>query len=293
LKPNLFIVGAPKCGTTAWVEYLSSHPDIFFSPVKEPHYFCTDLPGARGPTDLDDYLRLFADSGDVPVRGEASTNYLYSKNAAREIAKVSPDARILIFVRDQEEFLVSYHNYNLYTFRDEMTDFERAWRLSGRRSPEDIPKTCPEPKLLDYKAEGRFDEQVERYLEVFSEEQVRVFHLKEWSNNPRASYLQILDFLGLPDDGRTEFPKVNEGRQHKYDWLARFLHHPPRLVSAPVNAVKRILGRRSLGIGNLLGDLNARRGYRTQIDQKLKEEIKQYYATSNARLQKRIYRPGG
>ena len=25
--PNLFIVGAPKCGTTAWVEYLRTHPE--------------------------------------------------------------------------------------------------------------------------------------------------------------------------------------------------------------------------------------------------------------------------
>ena len=46
-RPNLFIVGAPKCGTTAWVEYLRTHPDIFFPEIKEPHYFATDLPGMR------------------------------------------------------------------------------------------------------------------------------------------------------------------------------------------------------------------------------------------------------
>lgn len=38
MKPNLFIVGAAKCGTTAWVNYLASHPDIFFAKVKEPHH---------------------------------------------------------------------------------------------------------------------------------------------------------------------------------------------------------------------------------------------------------------
>jgi hypothetical protein len=35
-KPNFFIVGAPKCGTTALSEYLRSHPDVFFSSPKEP-----------------------------------------------------------------------------------------------------------------------------------------------------------------------------------------------------------------------------------------------------------------
>ncbi len=43
-RPNFFIVGAPKCGTTAWVRYLEDHPDVYFSPSKEPHYFCTDFP---------------------------------------------------------------------------------------------------------------------------------------------------------------------------------------------------------------------------------------------------------
>ena len=28
-KPNLFIVGAPKCGTTFLYHYLKKHPDIF------------------------------------------------------------------------------------------------------------------------------------------------------------------------------------------------------------------------------------------------------------------------
>lgn len=40
--PNFFIVGAPKCGTTAWATYLSNHPDIFVPKAKEPHFFTTD-----------------------------------------------------------------------------------------------------------------------------------------------------------------------------------------------------------------------------------------------------------
>jgi len=38
-KPNFFIVGAPKCGTTALHTYLGQHPDIFVSEPKEPNYF--------------------------------------------------------------------------------------------------------------------------------------------------------------------------------------------------------------------------------------------------------------
>ena len=41
-KPNLFLIGAPKCGTTSLASYLSDHPQIFVSDPKEPHFFNTD-----------------------------------------------------------------------------------------------------------------------------------------------------------------------------------------------------------------------------------------------------------
>src|SRR6478735_1414608 len=70
--PNLFIVGAPKCGTTAWVEYLRTHPDIFFPTVKDHCYFAFDLPNFRLTNTEADYAKLFAESGDAKVIGEAS-----------------------------------------------------------------------------------------------------------------------------------------------------------------------------------------------------------------------------
>ncbi|MFV2040601.1 MAG: sulfotransferase [Candidatus Hydrothermarchaeales archaeon] len=42
-KPNLFIVGAPKSGTTSLYNYLKQHPDIFMSKCKETFYFCKDF----------------------------------------------------------------------------------------------------------------------------------------------------------------------------------------------------------------------------------------------------------
>ena len=42
-KPNLFLIGAAKCGTTSLYHYLKQHPDLFFPEHKEPHYFSKDL----------------------------------------------------------------------------------------------------------------------------------------------------------------------------------------------------------------------------------------------------------
>ena len=154
MKPGLFIVGAPTCGTTAWVSYLGEHPQIAFSRIKEPHYFARDLPGFREVEMKREYEALFSDAGDAAVLGEASVLYLFSESAAEQIRKYNPDARILILLRAQEDYLPSWHQQLLYTFQEEIEDFGEAWRLSGQRRPETVPETCKEPSLLDYKAMG-------------------------------------------------------------------------------------------------------------------------------------------
>ncbi len=51
--PNLFVVGAPKSGTTALHRYLDQHPQVAMSAVKEPKFFLADgrAPAHRGPGD--------------------------------------------------------------------------------------------------------------------------------------------------------------------------------------------------------------------------------------------------
>src|SRR5262249_42896094 len=138
-KPNLFIVGAMKCGTTAWYEYLRSHPNIFMPDLKEPGFFALDLPKWRGTESEAEYSALFADSGPARVIGEASAIYLMSNRAAQAIRDYNPAAKILIFLRVQEEYLPSLHNLNRLEFAEDIGDFETAWRLSGHRRPETIP----------------------------------------------------------------------------------------------------------------------------------------------------------
>src|SRR5690349_21884975 len=85
-KPNFFIVGAPKCGTTALYEYLRPHPNVFLPRVKEPHFFATDLGTYPAVKTRAAYDRLFADSLAEHTRvGEASVYYLRSSAALANI----------------------------------------------------------------------------------------------------------------------------------------------------------------------------------------------------------------
>ena len=286
-KANLFIVGAPKCGTTAWVEYLRAHPNIYFPRTKEDCFFAMDLPRFRIVSSEADYAALFADSGAAKIRGEASAMYLFSEMAAGAIHDYNPDARILIFLRDQEAFLPSLHNQFLREFSEEIEDFETAWRLSGNRPAGSISPTCLEPRTLDYTAMGRFCEQVSRYLEAFPPDQIQILHFQEWIENPRAIYLNILDFLELDDDGRSDFPPVNQGRTYRSRRLVRRILFPPVWVRKSVQLFKRVTGFQAQGIYPLMHrivrSLTAP-GYGKEISPRLREEIRRYYADDNRRL---------
>jgi len=289
-KPNLFIVGAPKCGTTAWVEYLGSHPDIFFPERKEPSFFCPDLlPDQRVQT-LEDYLALFADAGTASVAGEASPTYLRSEEAPGRIAKFDPQAKILIFLREQEEFLPSLHNQLVYNGEEPVADFETAWRLSGQRRRDEVPASCNDLRLLDYKAAGRFSEQVERYFGHFPPEQILVFQFRDWVSRPRDAYLAILKFLGLSDDGRTDFPPVNEARRRRTNLFVKLVNAPPPGALRLAATLKRLTGASSLGVARKLREIGSRPGYSSGISQQLRDEIHSLYADDNRRLEQRLWR---
>jgi hypothetical protein len=286
-RANLFIVGAPKCGTTAWVEFLRTHPDIFFPKTKEDCFFALDLPGFRAVRSEAEYSMLFADSGSAKIRGEASVMYLFSEAAAGAIRDYNPDGKILIFLRDQEAFLPSLHNQFLQEFSEEIGDFETAWRLSGRRPPDAIPPACLEPRTLDYAAMGRFSEQIARYLAAFPPEQVRIIQFQDWVADPRASYLEILDFLELEDDGRLDFAPINKGGTYRSRRLVRSILFPPIWVRRSVRLLKRATGLRGQGIYPLMHRVVRSLtvpGYKKEIDPGLRDEIKRFYAEDNRRL---------
>lgn len=292
-RANFFIVGAAKCGTTAWYEYLRSHPDIYFPEMKEACFFAQDFPSLRQVHSEAEYERLFEAAGAARVLGDASADHLYSTEAARRIHAYNPDAKIMILLRRQEDFLPSLHNQNLVGFWEDISDFEEAWRISERRPDGLVPATCTEPRQLDYAASGRFAEQVERYLQLFPRGHLLVVQFDDWVADPRATYLHILRFLGLPDDGRASFPRMNEGRSYRSQSVVRFLLHPPSVARRLARPVKSILGLSSSTVGKAmrrLSKLLSRRGYRNRMSPALRQEIRRYYAKDNARLQAMLER---
>lgn len=212
VRPNLFIVGAPKCGTTSLHHYLKQHPDVYMSDKKEPHYFATDfhassdrLHGHRKYFPLRDaeaYAALFADAGAASIVGESSTSYLYSGEAAARIASHAPDARIVICLRDPFTLLRSWHSYLHYCLEEDIEDFGAALDAEpGRKAAAGARGTMPastqHPERLYYREFIRLSVQIERYLACFPREQLHFVVLEQLERDPHAVYRGLLAFLNL------------------------------------------------------------------------------------------------
>jgi Sulfotransferase domain len=280
-RPDFFILGAPKCGTTALSEYLRRHPRVFVSRPKEPHYFCGDFDYyyAPGQRTEEHYLRLFAeaDEGHLAV-GEASVWYLYSEDAARNIAQFDPAARIIVMVRNPAELVPSLHSQLLYTLDEDRPSVAEAWALQeARRRGEAVPATARVPEFLQYGDAARLGAQLSRVYESFPPEQVKVIVFDDLRADTAAVYRESLAFLGVPDDGRTEFPRVNENKVHRAESLARFTQRPPRALVAAARGVKRVSGVERLGVMDRLRQRNREVTSREEIDPALDRELRDFF----------------
>ncbi len=209
--PTFFIVGAPRCGTSSLYLYLSAHPDVFVCQPKEPHHLGSDLDLRPRPfPDREGYLRLFDGGGRARQRGEASVLYLYSQAAPGEIRTLSPDARVIILLRDPVEMVCSNHAHNLLLGHEDIRDLEGALAAEAdRRQGRRIPPACAAPLLLQYHALGRFADHVSRYRESLGPERVLCVLFDDLKAEPERVYRETIGFLGLEPRGRPEFKAHN------------------------------------------------------------------------------------
>jgi sulfotransferase family protein len=275
-KPNFFLAGAPKCGTTALYEYLRSHPQIFMPELKEPHFFSDDLITYHYVNSLDEYLRLFEDATPDQLRvGEASASYLLSSAALPAIRGFDPEARIIAMFRNPVDVVHSFHSQLLYWSEETEPDFERAWRLQERRRQGiDVPRTCREPFWLQYHDVGRFGTQAQRLLSVFPRDQVKVILFDDFAASPQPIYEEVIDFLGISRDQRTEFPRVNENKRARMTWLRDFYRKPPPFLLQAFRRLKQTaVGEYVIGVKEWIIDFNTARERRRQLSPAFRTEL--------------------
>jgi len=227
-KVDFFIVGAPKSGTTALYSYLSAHPDIFLPTHKEPNYFAKDYPNIGGRLkSFDEYEKLF--SGPTQkISGDGSVCYFGSETAPKAINSYNPNAKIIIMLRNPVELFLSEHSQLLYSFYEDIEDPYQAWKIQDlRKNGQSIPSSCREPESLQYKKVCSHGKNLKTYRDIFPESSILTIFFEDFILSPQTVYDNVLEFLELKNDGRKDFPKINEAKLHKRRGLAKWLISPP------------------------------------------------------------------
>ena len=219
--PNTYIVGAQRCGTTSLFRYLTQHRSVKGPALeKGVHYFDTNYD--RG---LDWYRSFFPtrrtvessrrlNGSDLRIL-EAAPYYLFHPAVPGRMAEVSPDARIIILVRDPVQRALSHHNHEVKR-GFETEDFATALELEESRLEGEPARMAADPSYVSfahqhhsYVARGLYEDQIRRYLEHFPPESILIVRTVDLEHDPRGTVSEVLAFLDIPVVGGIDFPRFN------------------------------------------------------------------------------------
>jgi ribosomal protein L34 len=246
-----FLIGAPKSGTTALVDWLGRHPEVYALPVKEPGFFRTKA--GRSVLNAHRPNEVHIIPPDHPMRSETayralaenarvgqwlldgSTDYLSDKGAPERIRDftVGREVRIICMLRDPVD---RAHSQYRHTRRDGLEplsfraalDAEEA-RMAGGYQP-----------LFFHLRRSRYHGDLARYIATFGEERVLLLDHAEFKAEPGALAGRLCGFLGL---GSVDLGAPSQLNVSKPPALGRG-SAATGLRERAKSAISRLIGRR-------------------------------------------------
>ena len=270
--PNLFVAGAGRSGTTSLWSYLGQHPQIFMSRLKEPHFFSRHAPEQQRHVHGEaEYKSLFRPGRGLPFRGEASPSYLWYPDVPAAIARVQPNSRIVISLRDP--IARAYSSYRLHR----RNGFERRTFVDILRAG----LSFPDAKRPLYLGVGQYLGPVTRYLETFPG-RVHVLIFEELARDTPAEVDRLFGFLGVePIAGQLDLTPLKRGAAPR-NALARGLYSP-RLRAAARAVVPSHLHAR-------IEDVALSHGPPDEVDPEARQILAEFFAPEREPLEKLLGR---
>lgn len=214
LKPNFFIVGTPKAGTTSLFHYLESHPEVFVPKIKEPHFFSSpEVKNTYYKTKIIDnqetYNSLFTSDNPYKAIGDFSSSYLFNNNSAKRIKSFNPKAKIIIVLRNPVERALSHY----------LMDFSLGYI--------NVPLLDVINNKKQYKAFyqqyielGFYSKQIEAYKQHFSSSQIKILLSDNLYTNTNAVLEELFGFIGVSKSFKPDLKKkYNQYKEPRFKFL--------------------------------------------------------------------------
>lgn len=186
--PTFIIAGTAKAATTSLYAYLTEHPDIYMSPVKETRYFAFEPANTdhfhagqdRFPVrTFAEYVALFDDVTSESAIGEASPQYIFSRHARRTIREVIPNVQLVFSLRHPAERFYSLHQMNIRNGRDKR-NFSEMIREEA-----------------DHLVKYSYSKALSGWFSDFSAQQIHVLIFRDLKREPQRTLREVFQFLSV------------------------------------------------------------------------------------------------
>ena len=236
-KPNLFILGAAKSGTTTLYNYLKSHPSIYLSAIKEPTFFCEDFQVVKNPIK---YFELFDPVTNEAYVGEASHGYLSDPKVAKLLRTLFPNSKFILTLRNPAERAYSLYNHmKRYRF-ERLNTFEKALAIEADRMySKKFRNNNPQyfHNFLYFES-GKYGSQIQRYLSLFDKNQFLFLKYDDLIKKPDETLSKIYNFLDIPAVSLTSQIHSNKGYNVKSILLEKLIRS--KLISNKISIKLKI-----------------------------------------------------
>ena len=202
--PSFVIIGAQKSGTTSLYDYLAEHPQLWSAYIKEVHFF----DGGLSPKS-DNYqkgagwyranfpLKSQVKTGEHTF--EASPLYIFNPLVAQRIFNLIPQTKIIAILRNPTERAIS-HYFHERRYGRETLDIAEAIAAEEERLAYMWANQDYKNEIfihLSYKSRGHYAEQLKRFLNYFSRENLLILSAENFFQDPASVLQKVCRFIDI------------------------------------------------------------------------------------------------
>ncbi len=233
----MFIAGAPRCGTTSIYSWLSNHPEVCGSNVKETNYFIDkEYSGFKDTVNfhnsgMEGYKKYFkhCNHKNLKLVFEATPANIYQNTALEVLSAMKPRPLIVFVLRKPSERLYSVFNHakNYLAIIDREMTFKEFISLIGTETGEKSDVFMGRQFLTDAIENTMYIKYISKWIERFEGEtnKIKVFLFEELKKDPVVFMKEFSMFAGIEVSfwDRYSFDHVNRSDPYKIQSVHTFI----------------------------------------------------------------------
>ncbi|MEE9319495.1 MAG: sulfotransferase [Granulosicoccus sp.] len=216
-KPNLLLIGAPRCASSALAAAINHHPSIHVCDPKEPHFLAMDGSsqavsglGAesfskKNRMDRGQWSSLFCSKSERFLVDASVSTISYPDTAITNIRKYcDPDVKIIAILRNPVERAFSSYMYCVSRGWDAGT-FEQSLEQESER----IDNNWQHLWFFRYLSE--YENRLKPFYAAFPDTNIHLMITEEFSTEPGKVLLDLFQFLDIDEIDINAYERCNSG----------------------------------------------------------------------------------